>query len=116
MLNRQFDDQPREDEPPQFVIGQLVQHKRYGYRGVVVDFDMSCEANEAWYQKNQTQPNRDQPWYHVLVNETASATYAAQSSLIEDDTKQPIEHPLLEMFFDQFTVDRYLRNDTPWPS
>ena len=53
---------------PVFESGQLVRHRRYGYRGVVVDRDEFCQADDEWYSKNQTQPNRDQPWYHVLVD------------------------------------------------
>ena len=41
---------------PQFAIGQVVQHLRYGYRGVIVAYDQTCQADESWYQRNQTQP------------------------------------------------------------
>lgn len=59
------------NHPPRTVFepGQLVRHRRYGYRGVVVDRDEFCEADDEWYSKNQTQPDRDQPWYHVLVED-----------------------------------------------
>lgn len=116
MLNRHLGDQPSADNDPQFVIGQVVRHRRYGYRGVIVDFDMKCQAGEAWYQKNQTQPARNQPWYHVLVDTTENATYAAESSLMDDDSGDLIRHPLLNTFFDDFIHGQYVRNDTPWPS
>lgn len=116
MLNRHLGDPPSADNGPQFVIGQVVRHRRYGYRGVIVDFDMVCQANDAWYQKNQSQPARDQPWYHVLVDASETATYAAETSLIADDSDTPIQHPLLDAFFDDFIHGQYLRNDTPWPS
>ena len=101
---------------PRFKPGQLVRHKRYGYRGVVVDFDPSCQADKQWYQSNQTQPERNQPWYHVLVHNSDQITYPAQSSLIKDTSSQPIEHPLLSYFFSEFMLDgKYLRNDRAWP-
>jgi heat shock protein HspQ len=99
---------------PIFRPGQLVRHRRYGYRGVVVDCDPLCRASEAWYRKNQTRPDRDQPWYHVLVHGSQITTYAAQSSLTEDDSAQPIDHPLVGQFFDEFTGDGYRRNQRPW--
>ena len=102
------------EEPPRFLKGQLVRHRRYGYRGVVVAFDRSCKADAAWYQSNQTQPDRNQPWYHVLVHETGSATYAAETNLQEDSGEEPITHPLIEEFFDGFVGGRYLRNERPW--
>jgi heat shock protein HspQ len=100
---------------PIYEPGQLVRHRRYGYRGVVVDCDTSCEANDNWYSKNQTQPNRDQPWYHVLVDGTATCTYAAAENLEVDLSPLPIEHPLLGHFFIEFKDGSYTRNNEPWP-
>ncbi len=105
---------PKED--PLYHPGQIVRHRRYGYRGVVVDFDLTCEADEAWYLSNQSQPGRHQPWYHVLVDGSPSTTYAAQTSLEADECSDPITQPYLEYFFTAFTGDRYVRNDRPWPS
>ena len=104
------------DPAVRFGPGDLVHHRRYGYRGVVVDFDTRCQADEAWYQSNQTQPDRDQPWYHVLVHGTGNTTYVAQENLESDTTGQPIEHPLLGYFFSDFTDGHYVRNDRPWPT
>ncbi len=101
--------------PPKFAPGDLVRHVRYQYRGVVVALDPKCAADEQWYQSNQTQPDRNQPWYHVLVHETGSVTYPAQSSLEPDDTAEPIIHPLLGQFFSGFADGLYQRNDASWP-
>ena len=103
-------------QPSCFVCGQLVKHRRYGYRGVVVDFDSHCTAPEEWYQSNQTQPDRYQPWYHVLVHGSNQATYAAQTSLKADESGEPVDHPLVDQFFDEFTSNLYERNNRPWPS
>ena len=104
------------DASTKFVPGELVRHRRYGYRGVVVDFDTSCTAPEEWYQSNSTQPRRDQPWYHVLVHQSAQTTYAAEENLEPDPRPDGIEHPLLELFFDAFQDGCYVRNDRPWGS
>jgi len=103
------------DTEPRFGAGDLVRHVRYGYRGVVVAFDERCQASEAWYKKNQTQPVREQPWYHVLVDGSNHTTYAAQTSLEPDASKEQIEHPLVPLFFEAFHDGRYERNDRPWP-
>jgi heat shock protein HspQ len=100
---------------PRFGPGQLVHHRRYDYRGVVVDFDLHCRADEAWYQKNRTQPDRDQPWYHVLVDGSALVTYAAETSLEPDASGEPIEHPLVSKLFEGFGDSGYQRNGVPWP-
>jgi heat shock protein HspQ len=103
------------DVAPLFQPGQLVRHKRYGYRGVVVDYDLTCQASDEWYQSNQTQPEPKQPWYHVLVDQSDATTYPAQSSLKIDGNTEPITHPLTEYFFSHFANGRYTRNAQPWP-
>ena len=50
----------------------------------------------------------------VLVHGSSQTTYAAQTSLEADDSGQPVEHPLVEVFFDEFTGQVYVRNDRPW--
>jgi heat shock protein HspQ len=98
-----------------FEPGELVRHQRYGYRGVVVARDDGCQAEDEWYYSNQTQPEREQPWYHVLVDGSSRITYAAESSLEEDPQRTPIAHPLVPVFFGDFDGGRYPRNDQPWP-
>ena len=96
---------------PRFAPGQLVRHVRYGYRGVVVDSDPTCMAEETWYYANQTQPGRNQPWYHVLVDGSPATTYAAQSSLTADESTAEIRHHLLDTLFSAFEDGRYVRNE-----
>ena len=52
-----------------FRVGQLFQHKRYGYEGVVTGWDVACDAGEDWIQNMGVDrlPNgRNQAFYHVL--------------------------------------------------
>ncbi len=104
-----------EDDAPPFAVGQLVQHKRYAYRGVVVDIDETCQASDEWYQRNQTQPDRDQPWYHVLVDGSDQSYYPAQTSLEADVSAEEVRNPYVSEFFSDFLDGRYIRNDCPWP-
>ena len=105
---------PQDPNRARFDPGQLVCHRRYGYRGVVVDRDDCCQADENWYGKNQTQPDRKQAWYHVLVDGTSTCTYAAAENLVADMSGSPISHPLLTHFFTVFKDGSYTRNDNPW--
>lgn len=99
---------------PKFERGDIVHHKRYGYRGVIVDYDLSCEASDDWYYANRTQPNRNQPWYYVLVAGSEVSTYAAQSSLSPDPSGREVIHPLITTYFKGFDNGHYLRNNVPW--
>lgn len=52
-----------------FKVGQLFQHKRYGYEGVITGWDVVCDANEDWIRNMRVDslPNgRNQAFYHVL--------------------------------------------------
>lgn len=98
-----------------FDVGQLVEHKQYAYRGVIVAFDVTCQADEDWYWSNQTQPDRNQPWYYVLVHNSTQVTYAAQTSLKADNSKQRVNHPLVPEYFHDFRKGKYVRNHKPWP-
>lgn len=99
---------------PLFAPGQLVHHRHYSYRGVVVAVDLTCQADDDWYLANKTQPDRNQPWYRVLVHNSQQVTYAAQTSLEEDESGEEIGHPLIAHLFSDFAGGRYVRNDTPW--
>jgi heat shock protein HspQ len=96
-----------------FSIGQVIHHKRFGYRGVVVDVDPIFALSEEWYdQVAKSRPPRDKPWYHVLVDQTDQTTYVAERHLEPDPSGEPIDHPLLDRFFETFEDGRYGRPRT----
>lgn len=91
-----------------FSSGDVIHHKRYEYRGVIVSSDFQCMADDAWYFRNQTQPRRDQPWYHVLVD-GGRETYVAEENIELDETGAPVTHPLVDRIFPTFQGGRYYR-------
>ena len=103
------------DPVPHFAPGDVVRHRRYGYRGVVVDFDLGCRADRDWYMRNRTQPDPAQPWYHVLVHGSALVTYPAEENLLPDESGSPVNHPLVPHFFEFRHDGGYERNTRPWP-
>jgi len=112
-LNEGFDPVP---EKTNFLVGDVIVHIHYRYRGVIVDFDTTCQAPELWYRSNQTQPDRNQPWYHVLVDGNQQVTYVAECNLSHDKTGKPVVHGMLNLFFSGYNEqdNRYKRNDVPW--
>ncbi|KAI8939544.1 hypothetical protein NX059_003313 [Plenodomus lindquistii] len=67
----------------QFKVGQLFQHKRYGYEGVVTGWDVACDAGEEWIVNMDVDGlpgGRDQAFYHVLVCDK-SVRYVAQENI-----------------------------------
>ena len=67
---------------PKFAIGELVRHLKFGYRGVVVDVDLTFELSQEWYdQVARSRPPKDKPWYRVLVHDSVHETYVAERHL-----------------------------------
>ncbi len=93
----------------QFQVGDVVHHRRYGYRGAIVERDSVCQADEAWYQSNQTQPDRNQPWYHVIVDGAQHTTYVAEEHLEPDSSGAPVRHPMIKQAFVSFFKGRYYK-------
>ncbi len=94
-----------------FRVGQLIHHRMFDYRGVVVDVDATFEGSEEWYQAvARSRPPKDQPWYHVLVHEAEHMTYVAERNLEPDLTGEPVVHPGLEEFFDGMQNGLYVRD------
>jgi heat shock protein HspQ len=92
----------------QFSIGQLVHHRMFDYRGVVYDVDPSFQGTQEWYQAMaKSKPPKDRPWYRVLVHGSVHETYVAERNLEPDETGEPINHPLVDAFFDSFHDGAY---------
>ena len=108
-------DQIIADTRPLFKIGQVVRHKTYGYRAIIVDVDMFCKFPSKSEANKQSEESRNQPWFHVLVDSSDQVNYVCESNLEEDNSKQRIEHPLLSYFFTQSRDGEYVRNANPWP-
>lgn len=94
----------------QFFIGQLIHHKRFDYRGVIVDVDPEFTGSEEWYrQVALSRPPKDKPWYHVLVHDAVHMTYVAERNLEADASDEPVNHPMLNDYFDHFEDSVYTR-------
>ncbi|MBK18273.1 MAG: DNA-binding protein [Rhodospirillaceae bacterium] len=92
-----------------FHIGQVVEHQRFGYRGVIFDVDAEFSNGDEWYeQMAKSRPPKDRPWYHVLVDGAAHTTYVAERHLTASEDARPIAHPLLDQFFTGFHDGQYV--------
>ncbi len=94
-----------------FAIGDIIQHHLFTYRGVIFDVDFQFLGSDEWYEKvAHSHPPKDQPWYHVLVDNAQHVTYVAERNLTLSNNHSPIFHPLLDEFFIAFQDGRYLLN------
>jgi len=92
-----------------FFPGQIVHHKHFDYRGVIIDVDPEFQGSEEWYdQMARSRPPKDQPWYHVLVHDNPIETYVAERNLEEDLSGQAINHPHVQQFFSALQNGKYI--------
>ena len=88
---------------PLFNIGDIVKHRIYPFRGVIVDVDPEFSNTEEWYQSipAEIRPSRQQPYYHLMAEntETFYTAYVSQQNLVGDGENGPLEHPDLEEIF-----------------
>ena len=96
---------------PAFCIGDVVRHRLYPFRGVIVDVDPEFDNTEEWYASipEDVRPAREQPFYYLLAenSETYYSAYVSQQNLLSDMENGPVNHPDIEDVFDGFEEGRY---------
>jgi len=91
--------------------GQVIHHKKFGYRGVIISVDDTFAGTDEWYEKvAKSSPPKNSPWYQVLVHDSTTETYVAERNLELDDDGGPVKHPLVPIFFDELEDGCYIRN------
>jgi len=87
----------------EFSIGDVVRHRFYPFRGVIIDVDAVFANSEEWWQSipEDVRPSKDQPYYHLLAeNEhTTYMAYVSQQNLVIDESGEPCRHPQVELLF-----------------
>jgi heat shock protein HspQ len=92
-----------------FNIGQLVRHAESGYRGVIVDIDPEFSAVDTDQETaDMVHSQKEQPWYHVLLDDHNMQAYIAEKQLQRDSVPEPINHDYVDVFFSGFEHDHYV--------
>jgi heat shock protein HspQ len=94
-----------------FSIGDVVRHRVFDIRGVIFDVDPVFANSEEWYESipEAIRPRKDQPFYHLLAENTESSyvAYVSQQNLLHDDSDEPVEHPAIDGLFAGRVGGRY---------
>lgn len=98
-----------------FPIGLPVQHRKFGFRGIIFDVDPEFQNSEEWYQAipEEVRPERNQPFYHLFAvnpeDHTPYIAYVSEQNLepSDDDDEEP-EHPAIEEYFVGMQNGRYI--------
>lgn len=90
-------------------IGQLVYDPLFDFRGVIIDVDANFqESDELYSRMAPNSPPKDIPWYHVLVHGTQQRAYISEQDLVPDKLGEPINHPEINYFFNDFKNGVYV--------
>ena len=94
-----------------FAVGQVIHHRLFDYRGVIVDVDPVFSGSDDWYNRvAKSRPPKDEPWYHILVDDGEHNTYVSERNLEPDDSMEAINHPLVDEIFEGFVDGAYIMN------
>ena len=78
-----------ESAKAKYCIGQLIQHKLFDYRGIILGVDLEFKSTDEWYEMvAKSRPPKNEPWYHVLVHQKGHQTYVAEQNLQPDPALQ----------------------------
>ena len=78
-----------ESAKAKYCIGQLIQHKLFDYRGIILSVDLEFKSTDEWYEAvAKSRPPKNEPWYHVLVHQKGHQTYVAEQNLQSDPAIQ----------------------------
>jgi heat shock protein HspQ len=95
-----------------FGLGDVVRHKMFQFRGVVVDVDPEFANSEEWWESipEAMRPAKEQPFYHLLAENEDSfyGAYVSEQNLLPDSENGPVEHPELAESFEKFNGERYV--------
>ncbi|NMM45882.1 heat shock protein HspQ [Rhodospirillaceae bacterium KN72] len=89
-----------------FSIGQSVQHRKFGFRGVIFDVDPVFANTEEWYNAipAEVRPRKDQPFYHLFAvnpaDQSPYVAYVSEQNLVPIEDGEDVVHPQLEEYFE----------------
>jgi len=111
---------------PRHELGDITEHQKYGYRGVIVGYDTRCEQPEAWIETmsvDELPRGREQVFYHVLVDTRDrpgdQVTYVAEDNIRRPERGvpgPPVRHRLVETMLLPHTFDDERHRYEPSPA
>jgi len=85
------------------MIGAVVKHRLFPFRGVVFDIDPEFANTDEWYNAipAEIRPRKDQPFYHLFAENAESEyiAYVSEQNLLPDESGEPVRHPQVKEIF-----------------
>ncbi|GAQ85319.1 hypothetical protein KFL_002290100 [Klebsormidium nitens] len=102
-------------------VGTVIQHRRYGYKGLIFGWDPTCQRPKSWVEKNRVddlEHGANQVFYHVLPDESdgqpRNEMYVAQDNIVEMPLVQIYSRSQSRLFPKGYSkgLDRYIPSQT----
>ncbi|NXI45587.1 FBX21 protein, partial [Galbula dea] len=102
----------------QFSVGQVIVHKRFGYSGVIIGWDVKESTPAEWLQHKHPPAKQDlkaAPHYWILINKAngfgKSTAYIPEEE-ITIIVGLEVQHPDLKAYFSGYDGSKYIMQ--PW--
>ena len=94
-----------------FTLGQVVRHRKYPFRGVIFDVDPTFSNTDEWWESipEDSRPQKEQPFYHLLAENDSSyyVAYVYEQNLVTDTSGSPVDHPEVLAMFGELNDGQY---------
>ncbi|NXT15067.1 FBX21 protein, partial [Prunella fulvescens] len=102
-----------------FRVGQVIIHRRFGYSGVIVGWDVKANTPEEQLQPRYPpvkQDLKDTPHYRILINKAngfgKSTAYVSEEEITVIMGLEVVHHPDMETYFSGYDGSKYIMQ--PW--
>ncbi|NXA01157.1 FBX21 protein, partial [Nesospiza acunhae] len=102
-----------------FHVGQVIIHRRFGYSGVIVGWDVKANTPEEQLQPRYPpvkQDLKDTPHYRILINKAngfgKSTAYVSEEEITVIMGLEVVYHPDMETYFSGYDGSKYIMQ--PW--
>ena len=99
-----------------FMIGDVVRHRVFPFRGVIFDIDPEFNNTEDWWLSipAEVRPHKDQPFYHLFAENAESEyiAYVSEQNLLPDMSGEPIRHAQVPEVFEKDSTGGYRPRNT----
>ncbi|NWR13550.1 FBX21 protein, partial [Emberiza fucata] len=102
-----------------FRVGQVIIHRRFGYSGVIVGWDVKANTPEENLQPRYPpvkQDLKDTPHYQILINKAngfgRSTAYVSEEEITVIMGLEVVYHPDMETYFSGYDGSKYIMQ--PW--
>src|SRR3954466_15121164 len=106
---------PMKARTAKYAIGQVVRHRLFPLRGIILDVAPPFSNTEEWGLSipEAIRPAKDQPFYRLFAEnaETEYVAYVSEQNLLPDESGEPVRHPQVKQVFERARDGSYKQKE-----